>query len=182
MMKLIELIPEEKKSDFAFFLCHLFYENFTNENSSQNELILIVYLLLEKEINSLYSPLEETFLNKSFLDYFFKAFLQTSEIKKYLDLILISEIKHLNEIYFSYHSMDIIGLSKKHLNEYLNKQKNYTFFKMDQQLFYVNETFNTINKEASNSIFELIDDIPYYKSPLNELLTIHYENTPINKF
>ena len=180
MMKLIELIPEEKKSDFAFFLCHLFYENFTNENSSQNELILIVYLLLEKEINSLYSPLEETFLNKSFLDYFFKAFLQTSEIKKYLDLILISEIKHLNEIYFSYHSMDIIGLSKKHLNEYLNKQKNYTFFKMDQQLFYVNETFNTINKEASNSIFELIDDIPYYKSPLNELLTIHYENTPIN--
>ena len=70
LIKIIELVPEEQKIDFSFFLCHLFYNNFINEKSGQDELIFIIYLLLEKEINQLQSPMEDNFLNESFMDYF----------------------------------------------------------------------------------------------------------------
>ena len=82
-------------------------------------MILIIYLLLEKEIKDLSSPMEDAFLDNSFLDYFLRALIHKEEIKNYINFVIISEIEKFNETSFGYYSMDIIGLSRAHHKEYL---------------------------------------------------------------
>ena len=188
LIKIIELIPEEQKIDFSFFLCHLFYNNFINEKSGQDELIFIIYLLLEKEINQLQSPMEDNFLNESFMDYFFRAFLHRDDVKKYINNILISEIENINEKYFKYNPMDIIRNSKKHYKEYMNYKQNYTFLNMEKQNFYVNDIFHSkaSNNQLSYSYSFLVveqmkeDNIMDEKETLSKPRIINYENITIN--
>ena len=188
LIKIIELLPEEENYDFPFFLCHLFYNDFINEKSAQDELFIIIYLLLEKEINEMSYPMEDTFLNKSFLDYFFQAFLHKEEIKKYINKILISEIEQINGKCFGYNSMDIIRSSKAHFKEFMNYKNNYTFFNMEKQYFYVNETFHStklVNFSPYSDSFIVIkknkeDNINNDEEILITPRIINYENITIN--
>ena len=187
LIKIIELLPEENKEEFAYFLCNLFYDNFINEREGQNELILIIYLLLEKEIKDLSSPMEDAFLDNSFLDYFLRALIHKEEIKNYINFVIISEIEKFNETSFGYYSMDIIGLSRAHHKEYLKYKTKYSFFNMEGQNFYINETFKTMeknikkhSKKESFVIIDKIDTITTDEDSLNKPGFIAYENIPIN--
>ena len=53
MLRLIECADKSQYEKLVPFLCHFFYENFYMENSEQEEMLYIIYLLLEKEIDSL---------------------------------------------------------------------------------------------------------------------------------
>ena len=188
LIKIIELLPEEQKIDFSFFLCHLFYENFVNEKSGQDELFMIIYLLLEREINGLLSPMEDGFLNESFLDYFLREFLHRDEVKKYINMVLISEIENFNETCFKYYSLDIIGSSRKHYKEYMNYKQNYSFLNMKKQNFYVNQTFKSQSLDNSTEYLNNFivvekmkdDDIISNKEKLKNSRIINYENIIIN--
>ena len=188
LIKIIELISQEQKIDFSYFLCHLFYNNFINEKSGQDELIYIIYLLLEKEINEMQSPLEDNFLNESFMDYFFRAFLHRDDVKKYINTVFISEIEKINEKCFKYYPMDIIRNSKKHYKEYMNYKHNYTFLNMEKQNFYVNEIFHSkaIDSKLTYSYSFLVveqikeDNIIDEKETLSKPRIINYENLTIN--
>ena len=53
MLNLIESLKPDQWEIMAPFLCHFFYENFYSESTEQEEILYIIYLLLEKEIDAL---------------------------------------------------------------------------------------------------------------------------------
>ena len=107
MLKLIETIDKSQYDILVPFLCHFFYENFYMESTEQEEIIYIIYLLLEKEIDKLYTPSEQTFLDHSFISKFLKEMSSRYEIKNYIDIILNELICNLEELYCNFYSLDI---------------------------------------------------------------------------
>ena len=151
MLRLIEKADKNQYEKLVPFLCHFFYENFYIENNEQEEMLYIIYLLLEKEIDSLYSPCVSSFLENSFLSNFLTEMGSRYEIKQYLGLILNELIKQIEEKNISYNSMDII----------LNQSKNndgifYNMLEEDKICLNLNNSVNkneTMNKIQSESIF-----------------------------
>ena len=107
MLKLIEEIKSKDYNLLAPFLCHFFYENFYMESTEQEEMIYIIYLLLEKEIDSLMTPAENTFLNESFISSFLSQMCNRYEIKNYIDIILNELICNLEELHSDYYLLEI---------------------------------------------------------------------------
>jgi hypothetical protein len=118
MLRLLECIDNKQYEILVPFLCHFFYENFYMESTEQEEILYIIYLLLEKEIDSLYSPSVSTFLDKSFLSKFLTEMGNRYEIKHYLDIILNYLIMNIEELNINYNSLDIIGHKVKHNNNH----------------------------------------------------------------
>ena len=116
MLRLLECIDNKQYEILVPFLCHFFYENFYMESTEQEEILYIIYLLLEKEIDSLYTPSVSTFLDKSFLSKFLTEMGNRYEIKHYLDIILNYLIMNIEELNINYNSLDIIGHKVKHNN------------------------------------------------------------------
>ena len=205
MLKLINIVKKEQRQILAPFLCHFFYENFFMESTEQEEIFYIIYLLLEKEIDNLCAPLENSFLNDSFLADFLLEMGNKIEIKNYIDIILNSIIKEIDEAYTSYFSLDIIGNSKIHYNNYIKYKIDNSFFNMKKQNFFENEIFfsqaetterlsinntttfskknNTIhiNKHISNTCLNFSKFINEKQKlePINP--EIKYEKIPINQ-
>ena len=107
MLKLIDKIDKSQYDILVPFLCHFFYENFYMESTEQEEIIYIIYLLLEKEIDKLYTPSEQTFLDQSFISKFLKEMSSRYEIKNYIDIILNELICNLEELHSNFYSLDI---------------------------------------------------------------------------
>jgi hypothetical protein len=108
MLKLIESIKYRKEIDLlAPFLCHFFYENFYMESTEQEEMIYIIYLLLEKEIDNLITPGENTFLDESFISAFLSQMSNRYEIKNYIDIILNELICNLEELHSEFYFLEI---------------------------------------------------------------------------
>ena len=126
MMRLIECLDADQFETIVPFLCHFFYENFYIENNEQEEILYIIYLLLEKEIDSLFTPSVSTFLDKSFVSMFLSDLGNRYEIKHYIDIILNYLIRNIEEINISFYSLDIEGYKKDKLlfDEKNNNDKN----------------------------------------------------------
>ena len=117
MLRIIECADTEQCEILVPFLCHFFYENFYMESTEQEEILYIIYLLLEKEIDMLYTPSVSTFLDQSFVSKFMTEMGNRYEIKHYIDIILNYLIMNLEETNITYNSLDIIDNSKKNENE-----------------------------------------------------------------
>ena len=147
MMNLIECANEDQYEDLVSFLCHFFYENFYMESTEQEEMLYIIYLLLEKEIDSLFTPSVSTFLEQSFISNFLTEMGTRSEIKHYIDIILNDLIKQIEEKNITYNSMDILSNQTKN-NEGI-------FYDMtDEDGFYYesNEKYEIMSKNRNDSI------------------------------
>ena len=92
MLRLIECADKSQYEKLVPFLCHFFYENFYMENSEQEEMLYIIYLLLEKEIDSLLAPSVSSFLGQSFLSSFLTEMSTRYELKLYISLWISSRI------------------------------------------------------------------------------------------
>ena len=112
MLKLIENIDSKQMDILIPFLCHFFYENFYMESTEQEEIIYIIYLLLEKEIDQLLTPSEQTFLDDSFLSKFLEEMGSRYEIKNYIDIVLNELISNLEESYSKFYSLEISKVPK----------------------------------------------------------------------
>ena len=206
MLKLIKSVELEKRKIFIPFLCHFFYENFFMESTEQEEILYIIYLLLEKEIDNLCSPLVESFLNDYFLGDFFIEMGNKNEVKNYIDIVLNSLIRDLEEMYSEYFSLDIIKNSKIHYNNFIKYQIPATFYNMNRQNFFENEIFfsqaqeNSINIDKKSFSFhnninrysftltktvrliqdyqlnEIIPEVKYEKSSINMILNKNFFN------
>ena len=111
MLRLIECVDYKQFDILVPFLCHFFYENFYMESTEQEEILYIIYLLLEKEIDMLYTPSVSTFLDRSFVSKFLTEMGNRYEIKHYIDIILNYLLRNLEETNITYNSLDIIGIS-----------------------------------------------------------------------
>ena len=130
MLKLIQFLNKEKRKLLIPFLCHFFYENFFMENPEQEEILYIIYLLLEKEVDELLSPSLFSFLEDSFLGEFLIEIGNKYDVKNYIDISLNCLIREVEEKSSFYNSMDIINNSKLHYQYYNDKT---TFFDMNKQ-------------------------------------------------
>ena len=171
MLRLIECVNNDEYEVLVPFLCHFFYENFYMESTEQEEMLYIIYLLLEKEIDSLFTPSVSTFLEQSFISNFLTEMGNRYEIKHYINIILNDLIMQIEETNISYNSMDILSNlsknnegvfydmseedSKNYFNRYENMSKgrndsinNFKKFGMDDKL-----TFAGNDQNIQRSVF-----------------------------
>ena len=91
-LKLIEFCPKESFEQLANFICNFYYVNIFSSTFLNENLLTLIYLLLEKEIDSLndektavYSFLDSS---KSFAAVLLKCLPRRDEVKFYLGNIL----------------------------------------------------------------------------------------------
>ena len=110
MIKLIECLSPEQCDTVVPMLCHFFYENFYSESTEQEEILNIIYLLLEKEIDNLYTPAIYSFLNSGFLGKFLLEFANRHEIRSYVNHIMQGLIKDLESSNGEHEPIDILKI------------------------------------------------------------------------
>ena len=152
MMRLIECLDADQFEIIVPFLCHFFYENFYIENNEQEEILYIIYLLLEKEIDSLYTPSVSTFLDKSFVSMFLTEMGNRYEIKHYIDIILNYLIRDIEEINISFYSLNIEN-NKKEKNININLENNYINKKKESKKDNSNRSTLNSNFNLDNNTF-----------------------------
>ena len=81
ILKIVSIIDEDEKvleesKTLVDLFCHQFYENILIPNPEQEELLILSYLLLEKEVISMNSASASSFIdeNGSFVGKFLKSF------------------------------------------------------------------------------------------------------------
>ena len=149
MLKLIENIDNSKEINLlAPFLCHFFYENFYMESTEQEEMIYIIYLLLEKEIDNLITPGENTFLSESFISAFLSQMCNRYEIKNYIDIILNELICNLEELHTEFYFLEISRSLKnaRHEDIYEITPEGFLMQKVQQE---VNSNISSTNTSKS---------------------------------
>ena len=100
---LTELLIHSKKDDIKTYLapliCNNFYENILSPNPIEDQLIFVIYLLLEKEIDQLKDINDmDSFLNDSVCGYLLGELIEKKDIKAFFKIILkdIIEILELS--------------------------------------------------------------------------------------
>ena len=93
IINLVMLISEnddiERITSLVELFCNQFYENILIPNPEQEELLLLIYKLFEKEIILLNSYSIDDFLNEdTFLGKFISSFLQRQELKIFLSSLI----------------------------------------------------------------------------------------------
>jgi hypothetical protein len=133
-----ELINNKNSSSIIDLFCHQFYDNILIPNPEQEELLILIYLLLEKEINEMNSATIASFLddNYSILGKFLKSYTKKQELKTYLSNTLgslILSIENLGETCLDLNLTNIkntIEKNKKKVNK-KNKQTNITSYQLN---------------------------------------------------
>jgi hypothetical protein len=123
------------------------------ESTEQEEIVYIIYLLLEKEIDNLFTPAVNSFLDESFIGKFLYELSYRNEIKLFLNTVLNSLIIKLENINFNYYSLEIINKTKIDNNSISNS--SFSNLELNKSL---NTTLNSSFK-SSNSKFEISEQI-----------------------
>ena len=198
MLKLIDNIDTRNIVILVPFLCHFFYENFYMESTEQEEIIYIVYLLLEKEIDKLIVPCEHSFLDSGFLAEFLKEIGSRYEIKNYINIILNDLINFLEESNSNFYSLDL----NDDIPNKLYKDNNMPSALKASVKVEFNTTFKGEQKPVPNKVFlkrstatlgmknnniQLLDFLPIdckFKLSENDLLELYYKekNEVIKQF
>ena len=121
---LVSLISEydedDKISSLVELFCNQFYENILIPNPEQEELLLLVYKLLEKEIAPMNSASIDEFLNEdTFLGKFITSFLKRQELKVFLSTLInpfILDIENSS-------SDNYLGMSLFAIRDFLKEKK-----------------------------------------------------------
>ena len=98
--------------ELSHFIVHNLYDNFSNLNNKEEQLIYIIYILLKKEINDLNEPNKNlsNFLEMTTCKYIFDEFLTKKEVQSFFKSIIIDIIKSLEEtssiIYFDFNKIN----------------------------------------------------------------------------
>ena len=105
MIKIMEEMSNEYYEQLSYFIVHFLYENPTISSSSQDELILITYLIFDNFIPKFLRNLvneemlmvnsEDSEKKKDFLYYYFLAFTRKPEVRNYISSILYDNITEL---------------------------------------------------------------------------------------
>jgi len=156
ILQIVKNVNREKRKILIPFLCHFFYENFFNDSQEQEEILYIIYLLLEEDIDKLDSPSILSFLEDSFLGDFLIEIGNKYENKKYIDLILNTIIRDVEDKNSSFISLDILSNSNNHYKNYKNDNDiENSFFDMKKQDYNINPSFSIKEKNKFNTNFTL---------------------------
>lgn len=93
MLNLINQCEKEEYENLSHFIVHFCYENILNSSFVQEDMLVLIYLLLEQLIENNVTPNSSisAFLDQSFLFYIFKSLTRKEDVRSYL-IVLLSEI------------------------------------------------------------------------------------------
>jgi len=173
IIKLIENVKRSKDiDDLVNFLGHFFYENILVQKPENEEILFLIYLLLEKEIERLNSPSVASFLDGSFIGRFLKSLTRRQDVKSYLSMILgdlILKMETSTENFLEVDPSRIYDLikNKKFTDSFSNNvkvEKSKKLFENDRKLMLGDRLRKTtINIKKSGSL-ETISSASYLRS------------------
>ena len=152
---LVSLISEydedDKITSLVELFCNQFYENILIPNPEQEELLLLVYKLLEREIAPMNSASIDEFLNEdTFLGKFITSFLKRQELKVFLSTLInpfISDIENNS-------SNNYLGMSLFAIKDFLKEKNQY------QNNFQINIDDNSDFNDWNELEMILLKNIP----------------------
>ena len=162
MLLVIKNCKKDSFESLADFLVNFFYENTVNSSFNQEELMLLIYLLLEelilikmpKSFIALYSK-NEDFFESSILNHIFKYMTRKVDVRNYTYMILFSNIIKLEEA-----NIDLT-ISLQKINEHFhNSCENNSILKKQN----TDEQFTIIDKIDSGLILEESPDLKMSKT------------------
>ena len=177
--KIVSLIDEtdsqESVDSLVELFCNQFYDNILIPNPEQEELLILIYKLLEEEITPMNSASIDEFLNDTtFLGKFISSYMNKRELKVFLKMILNPLILSIENS-----GMDCMDMSLHNINKEVNKKKDSQILEknFDDWLFEIPRTSIQFKKYCMQDGLEskendLEDSIPL-ESESNEK-TINY--------
>ena len=116
--KLVSLIEdsdgEEKIDSLVELFCNQFYDNILISNPEQEELLILIYKLLEEEIIPMNSVSIDDFLNdNSFIGKFISSFMNKWELKVFLSMLLNPLISSIENSGLDCMDMSLIGINNE---------------------------------------------------------------------
>ena len=149
LIELIELDDNTEKSNninnsyckdsIIEFFCNQFYDNILIPNCEQEELLILIYKLIEREISKMETPILNQFLSEnSFLGKFLNYLMRKSEIKIFLSKLLTPIISSIEN------ESDDLDLSFFSSNNNSNQKNNNS------------KPNNNQKEEISQNLFEKI--------------------------
>ena len=121
--KLVSLIDEtddsEKVDSLVELFCNQFYDNILIPNPEQEELLILIYKLLEEEITPMNSASIDEFLNDtSFIGKFISSYMNKRELKVFLTMLLNPLILSIENS-----GLDCMNMSLNNINNEIIKKK-----------------------------------------------------------
>ena len=122
--KLVSLVEEsddpEKVDSLVELFCNQFYDNILIPNPEQEELLILIYKLLEEEITPMNSASVDEFLNdSSFIGKFISSYMNKRELKIFLTVLLNPLILSIENC-----GIDCMNMSLNNINKFVEKNKN----------------------------------------------------------
>ena len=151
IMKIINSSPVEYHKELSNFLVHFFYENTIDNSLNNDELILIIYLILENLImNKLpdlfdYSTIKKIFLNNNFEYFFIKELTRKINIRNFLCSIL-SDLLLKIENYRNHLFIEIEKIDEAKDKKYKDENEDESNALFDDPEF----NFGEIKKNSNN--------------------------------
>ena len=124
-MKIVQNCPKESYEPLANFICNNYYSNPINSFILNENLLALIYLLLEKEINKLKDEQSYEFLepSRSFCGTLLKCLTRNDEVKTYLDRILKKVLINVAGLLPNQKNKMFIGFDVEKINNFLKKDK-----------------------------------------------------------
>ena len=207
LLNIIEKADKTTYEELSYFLVHFLYENITNESYTENKLMIMIYLLLEKiiikdlpdSIDEKNENISSTFLNDTFIYYVNKNLTRKLGVRKFLNDILKSfilrmenrnqfltvEISMVNQFLEQNQSKRESAHEKKRRSVQLKRTNAFKSGENDNEEFF--EVKEIIENEIENKIKEFkkrnknnkVTDDKIEITPLNEMDVMAVPKTQI---
>ena len=125
MINIIKNCPTNSYDKLGEFLVNFFYENTINSNFNEEELMVIIYLILEDLIInklpktfSLTSNKTNSYINDSILYYIFKSITRKADVRNFTCTVLSDDLLKLEGLNES------LTINTKRIEKTINKDKN----------------------------------------------------------
>ena len=172
-LKLIEKCKENKEQ-LANFICNYFYVNIFSSTFLNENLLTLIYLLLEKDVESLKnenSLLQFLDASQSFTASILRCLTRRDEVKTYLEKILKNLLTKTSGMLRNQKNNTFIGLDINKIKNFM-KDQNYHFDRTDKDISSIKNLL-TANIKKSKLIL--------YKDKIDNILKHEKSNKDNNK-
>ena len=152
-LKLIEYCPKQYYGQLANFLCNYFYVNIFSSTFLNENLLTLIYLLLEKEIDKINikneNEIPNAFLdiNDSFISYLLRCLSRKDEVKTFLENILKRILTRTAGFLNNQRDNMFLGFDLKRIVAFLNG-KNYLIKRTNKNFKNFLDLFTTEIKKS----------------------------------
>jgi len=155
-LKLIERCPKDNFDQIANFICNYFYVNIFSSTFLNENLLTLIYLLLEKEVDKIQNENKVTpFLDypQSFIAAALRCLSRKDEVKTYLEKILKKLLTRTSGMLRNQKNNMFIGLDINKIKEFLRK-KNYHLDRTDKDISSIKNLLTSNIYKSKLSQFE----------------------------